>query len=113
MKIKALQSSYRKNGNIQFVYSLDCSPEEKKAYKANKGDYYKENEQEEPLFWSQRSVPVGTELKESSKGTFYPVTNLADEAEALDIATINKRGNIRACLIEFGMSKQELLERMF
>lgn len=53
MKIKGKVNQYvNKNGNIVFVYSLECDAKELKQYKDVQGVNYKEHEDTKlPLYW--------------------------------------------------------------
>ena len=48
--------SYPKNGRTQWIYEVECTPEEKKQIQKIKGkgtkeDYYRESEKGNPLLW--------------------------------------------------------------
>jgi hypothetical protein len=87
--IKIKTNEYIKAGNPIFVYTLMSNlqdakkaTEELEQYKTTQGTNYRENDTKEPLYFSQRPLPVGAELKLTSKGRF---TVLQDNLEELAV----------------------------
>lgn len=65
-----------KNGNTTYVYHVEGTKEELAAYKASKGDFYREDTQagNKPLFFTTNVVGNSAELVENSKGEFVADT---------------------------------------
>lgn len=72
--------SYRKTGTgtLVFRYKVVGTPAELAAYKKAQGDFYRENEQKEPLFFSINNVGDTCELGISRAGKVFANTSEID-----------------------------------
>lgn len=79
---KGLYKRVNSKGKLvtEFRYLVNGTPEELAAYKASRGEFYAENAEGKPLFFSPNYVGKSAELTQSAKGQFY-----ADNSE-LEIA---------------------------
>lgn len=89
MKAK-LSNHYRKASGIVYVYEVTCTAEEIAAFKAAKGQHYRESDNGNPLFYSSR--PLSFNRNE--------VINL----------TLTRNGNIVADDLNKTLSQEEKLE---
>lgn len=71
-----------------YVYHVEGSKEELAAYKASKGDHYREDAQagNKPLLFSTSPIPNGCELVKTSKGEFT-----ADDGEYKQFAGLESK----------------------
>ena len=83
MKIK-LERSYRsKNGNPTFVYGVTGSKSELESYEEAQGEFYREDDNGNPLWFTTRCVgQVGT-LIITSKGNIVPDMSAFDQAASI------------------------------
>ena len=80
MKI-TLKNSYYKNGNATFCYTIEGTKEELAAYKTIKGDYYREDEDKKPMFWSSFKHANGTELAlKHDKSDYYAKEEIVENS---------------------------------
>lgn len=120
LKIKAKNNQYRKSGTGRpvFNYTITGTAEELENYKKAQGVNYKENENNEPLFFSTSPLAIGADLVANQAGTAYGVrTNLEDvavEREMLVEKEMAKNDAIRRIL---GLSdaeyKAKMMKKMF
>lgn len=88
MKIKFI-SQYRKrggDGSVNFVYGVTGTPEQLAAYKAHKGEHYRELKADEagmvkgtPLFYSKRFIGNEGKIMETSDKRWVLDTTEADK----------------------------------
>lgn len=88
MKIKFI-SQYRKrggDGTVNFVYGVQGTEDQLKAYKAHKGDFYRELKADEaglpkgtPLFYSKRFIGSEGKLMETSDKRWVIDTTESDK----------------------------------
>lgn len=111
--IIAKSNEYMKNGSPVFVYTLSCNEAEKEAYKANQGDFYREDDKGNPLFFSNRVLQAGAEVRWVEKSQRYSViTDLEALAARNEAIKAEKLASLEA-LAEFtGLTKAQLAERM-
>src|ERR1700749_3933143 len=75
----------RSTGNLGYRYTVEGTPEELSKYKASKGEFYRESEAKEPLFFSNRLLGLSAELKPNQDGTkFYADTTELDMYASLE-----------------------------
>lgn len=81
-----LVNQYRKRetGKLVFVYAISGTVEELAAYKASKGDFYREDAKtKEPLLFSNRFVGQECPITKTEKGEFYHNTTEMDQLASL------------------------------
>jgi ribosomal protein L35AE/L33A len=80
----SLKRSYRsQNGNTVFVYAVNAKPEEVEAYKLASGDYYREQEDGTPLWFTTRCIGNSGTLVITSKGKIVPDMSAFEQAASL------------------------------
>lgn len=83
MKI-VLQRSYRsKNGNSTFVYTVTGSADDIAAYKKAQGDFYREDDNNVPLWFTTRCVGPRGSLIITSKGNIVADMSAFDQAASI------------------------------
>lgn len=83
MKIR-LERSYRsKNGNATFVYTVSGSKEDLAAYKKAQGDFYREDDNNTPLWFTTRCVGPQGLLIITSKGNIVADMSAFDQAASI------------------------------
>ena len=83
MKIKAVRSYTSPKGNKVFVYSVSGSPEQLAKFKAAQGEFYREDEAGNPLWFTTRSVGNSGELIITTNGKVVPDMSAFDTAASL------------------------------
>ena len=79
-----LKRSYRsQNGNTVFVYAVNAKPEEVEQYKQASGDYYREQEDGTPLWFTTRCIGNSGTLVITSKGKIVPDMSAFEQAASL------------------------------
>lgn len=111
--ITTKSNEYMKNGSPVFVYTLGCNEAEKADYKAKQGDFYREDEKGNPLFFSSRVLQIGAEVRWAEKTQRYSaITDLEAIAARTEAIKAEKLASLEA-LAEFtGLTKAQLAERM-
>lgn len=114
MKIKGKVNQYvNKNGNIVFVYSLECDAKELKAYKDVQGVNYKEHEETKlPLYWTMRPVNVGDTLHKTTKGNFQVYADLEEQTKRFTSKVEDHSAKFEAIKQWGGFSKHEIAMMM-
>lgn len=80
----SLKRSYRsQNGNTVFVYAVNAKPEELEAYKTASGDFYREQEDGTPLWFTTRCIGNSGSLVITSKGKIVPDMSAFEQAASL------------------------------
>lgn len=80
------KNQYRKNGKVQFVYSVTGTDAELEQYAEAKGDYLVNDEETgEPLWFSRDYIGESTELIFTSKGNV--VADLGEFEKAASLAS--------------------------
>ena len=83
MKIK-LQRSYRsKNGNAVFVYTVSGNSSDLEAFRTAQGEYYKEDDNGNPLWFTTRCVGQTGTLIITTNGNIVPDMSAFDQAASL------------------------------
>jgi hypothetical protein len=85
---------YRKKegGNLVFVHTVSGDKKELAQYKKDKGEFYKEDDQKRPLFFSNRFAGQTCELRKTEKDYVLDTTvadqikNLMDQGFAYELA---------------------------
>ncbi len=119
--IKSKVNEYLKNGNPIFVYTVVSNLQDAKeavkeveSFKSSQGVNYRENEQKEPLYFSQRPITAGAELKLTSKGRFtvFSTESLEDLALNAQVAIENAKNTMLGKLAAAGITQSEFRRAM-
>lgn len=80
----SLQRSYRsRNGNATFVYKVTGSATDLEAYKEAQGEYYREDEQGNPLWFTTRCIGPSGKLIITTNGNIVPDMSAYDQAASI------------------------------
>ena len=80
----SLSRSYRsKNGNVTFVYVVTGTKADLEAYKAAAGEYYREDEKGNPLWFTTRCIGQAGKLVITTNGNVVPDMSQFDQAASL------------------------------
>lgn len=71
------------NGIVMFRYIVSGTEEQLAAYKKAQGDYYRENEEGQPMFFTPRFISDNLNLLISSKGKVFADTAELDKLNSL------------------------------
>lgn len=83
MKVKLIRSYRSKNGNATFVYGVNANESDLEAFKTAQGDYFREDENGTPLWFTTRCIgPVG-KLIITTNGNIVPDMSAFDQAASL------------------------------
>src|SRR5690606_1731411 len=99
--------------NPIFVYILTGSKDDLKAFKDAQGENYRENEQKEPLYFSQRVCQPGQELRKTNNGRFQVLQDLEQRATSIEVAAEKTIGKLTGMAQYFGLTKAQLQQQMF
>jgi hypothetical protein len=83
MKISLVRSYRSKNGNPVFVYSVTASEKDLKAFKKAQGDFYREDDNGTPLWFTTRCVGNHGKLIITTNGNIVPDMSAFDQAASL------------------------------
>jgi hypothetical protein len=83
MNIKAVRSYTSKQGNKVFVYAVSGTKEQLEKFKTASGEFYREDEQGNPLWFTTRSVGNAGELVITTNGKIVPDMSKFDQAASL------------------------------
>lgn len=83
MKISLARSYRSKNGNAVFVYSVSASEKDLKAFKKAQGDFYREDDNGTPLWFTTRCVGNQGKLIITTNGNIVPDMSAFDQAASL------------------------------
>ncbi len=83
LKITFLRNYRNKKSNMVFVYSVTGTAEELERYKNAQGDFYREDEEGAPIFFSSKYVGESTKLIITSKDKCIPDTSEFDKAASI------------------------------
>lgn len=83
MKIKLIRSYRSKNGNPTFVYGVSGSEADLAAFKNAQGEYYREDEDGTPLWFTTRCVGQTGSLIITTNGNIVPDMSKFDQAASL------------------------------
>jgi hypothetical protein len=83
MKI-SLQRSYRsRNGNPTFVYAVSGNTSDLEAFKNAQGEYYREDDNGNPLWFTTRCVGTQGKLIITTNGNVVPDMSAFDQAASI------------------------------
>lgn len=83
MKVKFIRSYRSKNGHVTFVYAVTGSKADLEAYKAAQGDFYREDEKGNPLWFTTRFIGNNGTLVITTNGNVVPDMSAYDQAASL------------------------------
>lgn len=83
MKIKLIRSYRSKNGNPTFVYGVTGNASDLDAFKTAQGDYYREDSDGTPLWFTTRCVGQVGQLIITTNGNIVPDMSAYDQAASL------------------------------
>jgi hypothetical protein len=83
MKIKLIRSYRSKNGNPTFVYGVTGNASDLDAFKTAQGDYYREDADGTPLWFTTRCVGQAGQLIITTNGNVVPDMSAYDQAASL------------------------------
>lgn len=83
MKVKLLRSYRSKNGNATFVYTVSGSEKDLAAYKAAQGEYYREDDNGTPLWFTTRCIGQSGKLIITTNGNIVPDMSAFDQAASI------------------------------
>jgi len=83
MKIKLIRSYRSQNGNATFVYGVTGSDADLKEYQDAQGEYYREDDEGTPLWFTTRCVGNNGSLIITTKGNIVPDMSAFDQAASI------------------------------
>jgi hypothetical protein len=83
MKIKLIRSYRSKNGNPTFVYGVSGSDADLTAFKDAQGEYYREDDNGTPLWFTTRCVGTTGQLIITTNGNVVPDMSAFDQAASI------------------------------
>ena len=83
MNIKLIRSYRSKNGNPTFVYSVNANATDLAAFKNAQGEYYREDENGSPLWFTTRCVGQSGKLIITTNGNVVPDMSAFDQAASI------------------------------
>ena len=83
MKIKLIRSYRSKNGNPTFVYGVTGNDADLTAFKDAQGEYYREDEDGTPLWFTTRCVGNTGSLIITTNGNIVPDMSAFDQAASI------------------------------
>ena len=83
LKVKSIRTYRSKNGNPTFVYSVAGQKADLEAFKKAQGDYYRESEGGEPLWFTTRFIGEEGKLLITSNGNIVPDMSEYDKQASL------------------------------
>ena len=83
LKVKSIRSYRSKNGNPTFVYSVAGQKTELEAFKKAQGDYYREDEDGNALWFTTRFIGDEGNLLITSNGNVVPDMSEFDKQASL------------------------------
>ena len=83
MKIKLIRSYRSKNGNATFVYGVNGASADLDAFKEAQGDYYREDTDGTPLWFTTRCVGDNGSLIITTNGNIVPDMSAFDQAASI------------------------------
>ena len=79
-----LKRSYKsKNGNTVFVYAVNANAKDAEAFKTASGDFYRQEEDGTPLWFTTRCIGNKGKLVITSKGKIVPDMSAFEQAASL------------------------------
>ena len=83
MNIKLKRSYKSKNGNTVFVYAVSCNDTQRDAFKKAQGEFYREDTDGTPLWFTTRCVGKTGSLIITTNGKVVPDMSAFDEAASI------------------------------
>ena len=83
MKVKLIRSYRSKNGNATFVYGVSGNASDLEAFKDAQGDYFREDDNGTPLWFTTRCIGDTGKLIITSAGNVVPDMSQYDQAASL------------------------------
>ncbi len=83
MNVSLLRSYRSKNGNVTFVYGVKASEKDLAAFKEAQGDYYREDDNGTPLWFTTRCIGNTGKLIITTNGNIVPDMSAFDQAASL------------------------------
>ena len=83
MKVSLIRSYRSKNGNPTFVYKVSANAKDLKAFKKAQGDFYREDEDGNPLWFTTRCIGNQGTLIITTNGNIVPDMSAFDQAASL------------------------------
>lgn len=83
MKISLIRSYRSKNGNPTFVYGVSGSEADLEAFKKAQGEYYREDDNGTPLWFTTRCVGPAGKLIITTNGNIVPDMSAFDQAASM------------------------------
>lgn len=83
LKVKSIRSYRSKNGNPTFVYSVAGQKTDLEAFKKAQGEYYREDEDGNPLWFTTRFIGDEGNLLITSNGNVVPDMSEFDKQASL------------------------------
>jgi hypothetical protein len=102
MKVTSIRTYRSKNGNPTFVYSVSGSKEQLEAFKKSQGDYYRTDDDDNPLWFTTRYIGEEGKLMITSNGNIVPDMSDFDKQASL---VAQYGGNFGEILAKQGIEK--------
>jgi len=83
MNVSLVRSYRSKNGNATFVYSVKGNKTDLDAYKTAQGDYHREDDNGQPLWFTTRCIGNTGKLIITTNGNIVPDMSAFDQASSL------------------------------
>jgi hypothetical protein len=83
MNVSLLRSYRSKNGNATFVYVVKGNATDLEAFKAAQGEYFREDEKGQPLWFTTRCIGNTGKLIITTNGNVVPDMSAFDQAASL------------------------------
>ena len=83
MKVSLLRSYRSKNGNATFVYKVNANASDLESFKEAQGDYYREDADGSPLWFTTRCIGKSGKLLITTNGNVTPDMSSFDQAPSL------------------------------
>jgi hypothetical protein len=83
MKISLLRTYRSRNGNATFVYKVNASTSDLDSFKEAQGDYYREDTDGSPLWFTTRCVGNTGSLIITTNGNIVPDMSKFDQANSI------------------------------
>jgi len=83
MKVSLIRSYRSKNGNATFVYGVSGNATDLDAFKVAQGDYYRESDEGQPLWFTTRCIGKIGKLIITTNGNVVPDMSAFDQAASL------------------------------
>jgi hypothetical protein len=102
MKVTCVRTYRSKNGNPTFVYQVEGTKEQLEAFKKSQGDYYRTDDDGNPLFFTTRYIGEEGKLIITSNGNVVPDMSEFDKQASL---VSQYGGNFGDVLAKQGINK--------